>query len=102
MTLSSPTTATPAPRAPSLFGMPIGDFGWFASLLIGLASGFMAFFASTFLSILAILIYNTAAHTNVDLADSYRRIGFPIGIVVMVLALGYLGSLWLKRILRRS
>jgi hypothetical protein len=102
MTLSSPTTAHPAPRVASLFGVPVGDFGWFATLLIGLASGFMAFFASTFCAILFILIYNTAAHGNIDFGLSYRRVGFPIGITVLVVALSYLGSLWFKRILRRS
>jgi hypothetical protein len=105
MPLSSPTTANPVPQtstAASLFGVPVGDFGWFASLLIGLASGFMAFFASTFCAIIFILIYNTAAHGNIDFALSYRRVGFPIGIVVMAVALSYLGSLWFKRILRRS
>jgi hypothetical protein len=102
MTLSSPTTAHQAPRVASLFGVPVGDFGWFASLLIGLASGFMAFFASTFLAIVFILVYNTAAHGTIDFALSYRRVGFPIGIVVMAVALIYLGSLWFKRILRRS
>jgi hypothetical protein len=102
MTPSSPTTAHPAPRAGFLFGVPVGDFGWFASLLIGLATGFMAFFASTFCAIVFILIYNTAAHGNIDFALSYRRVGFPIGMVVMAVALSYLGSLWFKRILRRS
>jgi hypothetical protein len=82
--------------------VPVGDFGWFATLLIGLASGFMAFFASTFCAILFILIYNAAMHGNIDFALSYRRVGFPIGIIVLVVALSYLGSLWFKRILRRS
>ena len=105
MTLSSPTSVQ-RDRQPhssaSLFGVPVGDFGWFASLLIGLASGFMAFFAATFCSIIFILIYNTASHGNLDFALSYRRVGFPIGILVMAAALSYLGSLWLKRVLHRS
>ena len=105
MTQSSPPQATSTPRtfgAGYLFGVPIGDMGWFGSLLIGVASGFMAFFASTFCAIVFILIYNTAAHGNIDFAMSYRRVGFPIGGVVMVVALSYLGMLWAKRILRRS
>ena len=76
--------------------------GWFASLLMGVASGFMAFFASTFCAIVFILIYNTALHGSIDFALSYRRVGFPIGVVVMALALSYLGTLWFKRILRRN
>lgn len=105
MTLTSPTADHPNPPTRSgsyLFGAPIGDFGWFASLLIGVASGFIAFFASTFCSIVFILVYNSATHRTIDFAVSYRRVGFPIGIIVMVLALTYLGRLWFKRILRRS
>ena len=105
MTQTSPTNAHATPRtfgAGYLFGVPIGDMGWFSSLLIGVASGFIAFFASTFCAIFFILIYNTALHGSIDFALSYRRVGFPIGILVMVSALGYLGMLWLKRILRRS
>jgi hypothetical protein len=84
------------------FGVPIGDLGWFGSLLIGVAAGFIAFFATTFCSIFVILIYNSSTHSTIDYALSYRRIGLPVGLVVLVLALGYLGSLWVKRILRRS
>ena len=105
MTHSSPTTAHPGPQTrsgSSLFGVPIGDLGWFASLLIGVASGFMAFFASTFCAIVFILFYNTIAHGAIDFALSYRRVGFPIGIMVLVIALSYLGTLWFRRILRRS
>ncbi len=105
MAYSSPTSAHSGPRtfgSGYLFGVPLGNMGWFASLLMGVASGFMAFFASTFCAIIFILIYNTATHATVDFALSYRRIGFPIGIVVMAVALAYLGTLWCKRILRRS
>jgi hypothetical protein len=105
MTQTSPTNPHVTPRtfgAGYLFGMPLGDLGWFGSLLIGVASGFLAFFASTFCAIVFILVYNTALHGNIDFALSYRRVGFPIGVVVMAFALSYLGTLWLKRILRRS
>jgi hypothetical protein len=105
MTQSSPTTAHSGPRtfgAGYLFGVPLGDLGWFASLLMGVATGFIAFFTSTFFSIIFILIYNTATHGAIDFALSYRRIGLPIGVVVMAVALSYLGTLWFKRILRRS
>jgi hypothetical protein len=82
--------------------VPLGNLGWFASLLMGVASGFMAFFAATFCAIAFILIYNSAAHNTIDFALSYRRVGLPIGLVVMVLALATLGTLWVRRILRRS
>jgi len=82
--------------------VPLGNMGWFASLLISLAAGFMAFFASTFCAIAFILIYNSADHNAIDFAVSYRRVGLPFGLVVLVIALTTLGTLWLKRILRRS
>jgi hypothetical protein len=103
MTETSPTSAHAASRTIGtgyLFGVPIGDMGWFASLLMGVAAGFIAFFATTFCAIFVILICNTATHANIDFALSYRRVGFPIGVIVMILALSYLGTLWVKRILR--
>ena len=85
-----------------LFGVPVRDFGWFGSLLVGVASGFITFFAATCASIFGILFYNLATHSTVDLALSYRRVGFPAGILVMAVALFYLATLWLKRVLRRN
>ena len=105
MTQSPPTTAHPIPqptRAGNLFGVPLGDMGWFASLLMGVASGFMAFFAATFCTIVFILIDNSVLHGNLDYSFSYRWVGLPIGLVVMAAALSYLGTLWLKRMLRRN
>jgi hypothetical protein len=81
--------------------MPVGGLGWFASLLIGTAAGFAAFFAATFCGIFGILIYNTTTHHAVDFAVSYRLVGLPVGLVVLVLALGYLGTLWVRGLGRR-
>lgn len=89
------------PSGPRLFGAPMGELGWFASLIIGLATGFAAFFAATFVAIVVILISNTAGHT-VDYTLAYRRVGLPAGLGVGLLALGYLGTLWVRRILRRA
>ncbi len=105
MTHPSPTPPRATPHtfgAGYLFGVPFAGLGWFASLLMGVASGFMAFFATTFCAIVFILIYNSAAHGAIDFSLSYRRVGLPSGLLVMLLALSYLGTLWLKRILRRS
>jgi len=105
MTLSSPTNVQARPRTfgPGyLFGVPLGDLGWFGSLLLGVASGFIAFFATTFCAIITILISNGALHSNIDFAVSYKRVGLPIGLVVMITALSYLGTLWLKRVFRRN
>ncbi len=107
--MSSPTYRSPFPAPLArktflngyVFGTPVGDLGWFASLLIGLATGMVAFFSATFLGIVALLILLSTGH-KVDMAQSYRLFGFPVGVVVMVLALSYMGMLWVKRITRKS
>jgi hypothetical protein len=85
-----------------LFGVPLGDLGWFASLLMSFAVGFAAFFAATFFAIVGLLFYNTATHHAVDFALTYKQVGFPVGSVVLALTLAYLGTLWVRRQLRRT
>jgi hypothetical protein len=85
-----------------LFGVPLGDLGWFASLLMSFALGFAAFFAATFCGIIGILFYNTTTHHAVDFAISYKEIGLPAGAAVLVVALACLGTLWVRRQLRRE
>lgn len=97
---SSTTAPTRGPG--TIFGVPVGDLGWFATLLTSAALGFMTFFASTFIAIMSILIYNSATHGAVDFALSYKRVGLPIGVVVMAVSLLFLGTLWVRRQLRRS
>jgi hypothetical protein len=85
-----------------LFGVPVGDLGFFASLLVSFASAFIAFFASTFLAIFGVLFYNTALHGSVDFALTYRRAGLPVGLTVLAIALAYTGTLWVRRKIRRT
>jgi hypothetical protein len=97
------TSTTPsAAGSGRLFGVPIGDLGWFTSIIMGTAAGFAAFFASTFCGIMGILIYNSVTHRAVDFTLSYRRIGLPVGLVVLVVALAYLGTVWVRRQIRRA
>ena len=84
-----------------LFGVPVRDLGWFASLIMGIATGMAGFFAATFVGIMGILIWNTAGHT-VDFAWSYTRFGFWVGLAVMAAALAYLGTQWARRQMRRN
>jgi hypothetical protein len=95
---TSPGTAGPG----YLFGVPLGDLGWFTSLLMSVALGFLAFFAATFCAIVSILFYNTATHRAIDFALTYKRVGLPVGVLVLVLSLGYLGTLWVRRQLRKA
>jgi hypothetical protein len=91
-----------ARRPETLFGVPIGDLGWFTTLLIGFASAFAAFFAATFCGIVSILIYNSSTHGTIDYALSYKAVGLPIGILTLVAVLSYLGLLWCRRVFRRA
>jgi hypothetical protein len=78
------------------FGIPLGDFGFFTSLLMALAVGFLGFFLFTFLAIVGIMIYNGMGH-RVDYAESYKYISFPAGCVVLAISLAFFGTLWLRR-----
>jgi uncharacterized membrane protein YfcA len=98
------TTANDVERARrdgQLFGIPLGDMGWFASLLMGVATGMTAFFLATFVAIFVLLAYQGTSGHHVDFAIAYRRVGFPVGVVVMALALGFLGVQWGKRMAKR-
>jgi hypothetical protein len=85
-----------------LFGIPLGDLGWFTSLVMSFALGFAAFFAATFFAIFGVLIYNTVTHRALDFALTYQRVGLPVGLLVLMVALGYLGTLWVRRQLRKA
>jgi hypothetical protein len=85
------------PRAEGrFFGIPVGDFGFFTSLLMAVAVGFLSFFLFTFLAIVGIMIYNGMGH-RVDYAESYKYISFPAGCVVLAISLVFFGTLWLRR-----
>lgn len=80
-----------------LLGIPLGDFGFFSSVFLSLASGFLAFFASLFLAIVALLFWNLAGHHHVNFADTYLYVAFPIGLIVLALALVFFTGTWLRR-----
>ena len=83
-----------------MFGAPVKDLGFVATFLMALGSGMMSFFLATFVGIMSILIYNANGH-KADFSLSYRW-GWPVGAVVMVLVLGYLGVFWVKRVFRKA
>lgn len=91
--------SSPGPRRAgvTVCGVPIGDFGLFASTLIALALGFIAFFGVTFLSIFGLMIYNRAGGHHVTLDTSYKFIGLPAGIFVLIISLAILLGIWLHR-----
>ncbi len=92
----------PQYTGPRFFGAPVGDFSMLQTLLITVAAGVASFFAATFVAIMSILFLTQALHKQVDFAISYRWIGLPVGILVLLTAGVYLGSLLIARLRRRG
>ena len=80
-------TATTDPA--KLLGIPLGDFGFFSSLLLSFASGFLA--------IVTLLCWNLIGHNHVDYADSYLYVAMPTGAAVLAVALVFFIGTWLRR-----
>jgi ABC-type amino acid transport system permease subunit len=80
----------------TIFGFPLKGFGLFTSLLLAFASAFFAFFASTTVAIFALLGWNLIGHHAVSYVDTYRYVGFPAGLLVLVVALPVFGVLWIR------
>jgi uncharacterized membrane protein len=79
-----------------VLGFPLEGFSLFQSLLLAFASAFFTFFATTCLSIFALLAWNLLGSHSVDFADTYKYVGFPAGVLVLVLALPYFLTLWIR------
>ena len=84
-----------------VLGFPLEGFGLFTSLLLAVASAFFTFFASTTIAIFSLLGWNVFGHHAVSYADSYRYVGFPAGIIVLVIALPVFGVLWVRAKVRK-
>jgi hypothetical protein len=80
----------------TVFGFPLKGFGLFPSLLLAVAAAFFTFFAVTTVAIFALLAWNLMGHHAVSYADSYRYVGFPAGLLVLVVGLPVFGVLWVK------
>ena len=85
----------------TVLGFPLAGFGLFQSLLLALAAAFFTFFATTCIAIFALLGWNLIGHHAVSYADSYRYIGFPAGVLVLIVALPVFGALWVRARLRK-
>ena len=89
------------PRSGSFLGFPLAGFGLFQSLLLSFASAFFTFFASTFLAIITLLVWNGLGGHSVNYADSYLYVGFPAGLLVLLVSLPFFGTLWIRAKLRQ-
>jgi hypothetical protein len=83
------------------FGIPLGDLGFFTSVLMAFTVGFLSFFLFTFLAIVGLMIYNGMGH-HADYAASYKYISFPAACVVLLASLIFFGSLWVRRKVSRG
>ena len=101
MSMATANDVERARRDGQLFGIPFGDLGWFQSLLMGVATGMAAFFLTTFIAIWVLLAYMMVTGKHPDFAETYRLAGFPVGVIVMALALGFLGLQWMRRMKRK-
>jgi hypothetical protein len=89
------------PGGGTVLGFPLAGFGLFTSLLLAFAAAFFTFFATTCIAIFSLLGWNLFGHHAVNYADSYRYVGFPAGVVVLVVALPVFGTLWVRAKLRK-
>jgi hypothetical protein len=87
----------PQHQPSKILGIPLGDMGFFHSLLIACIFGVMAFFATCFVAILSLLIYNEAGHHAVDMADAYLYAATPVGVVALIVSLVVLLGMWMRR-----
>lgn len=88
------TAAAPPAK---LLGLPLGDFGFFSSVLLAVAAGFLAFFSTLFLAIVALLVWNGLLRHHVNYADSYLYAAFPVGLAVMGFGFLFFTGAWLRR-----
>jgi hypothetical protein len=79
-----------------ILGFPLEGFSLFSSLLLATATGFFTFFATTFLAIVSLLVWNGILGHNVNYADTYLYVGLPSGLLALFLALIVFGSLWIR------
>ena len=85
----------------NVLGFPLAGFSLFQSLLLSLAAAFFTFFLTTCVSIFALLVWNGLLHHAIDYADSYRYVGLPAGVLVLVLAAPFFGALWIRAKMRQ-
>ena len=79
-----------------IFGFPLRGFGLISSLLLSFAAAFFTFFATTCIAIFALLAWNVGGHHAINYANTYRYVGFPAGMIVLIVALPFFLTLWVR------
>ncbi len=88
-------------RGGRVLGFPLEGFSLFQSMLLSLAAAFFTFFLTTCIAIFALLVWNTVLGHSVNFADTYLYVGFPAGVLVLLVALPYFGVLWVRAKVRK-
>lgn len=88
-------------RGGKVLGFPLEGFSLFQSLLLSLAAAFFTFFLTTCIAIFALLVWNEVLGHSVNFADTYLYVGFPAGVLVLLVALPYFGVLWVRAKVRK-
>ena len=89
-------------RKRKVWGFPLEGFSLFQSLLLAVAAAFFTFFATTCLAIFVLLVWNLFdPHALRHAADTYRYVGLPAGVLVLVVALPYFLTLWVRAKVRK-
>jgi hypothetical protein len=89
------------PAGGTFLGFPLEGFSFFQSLLLAIGSAFFTFFATTCIAIFSLLAWNLFGGHSVNYADSYLYIGFPAGLLVLIVALPLFATLWIRAKVRR-
>jgi hypothetical protein len=84
-----------------IFGFPLRGFSLFQGLLLAVASAFFTFFLSTTIAIFTLLFMNMGREHKINFADSYLYVGFPAGVVVLLIALPYFIFVWFRAKMHR-
>jgi hypothetical protein len=83
-------------REKTVLGFPLVGFSLFQSLLLALASAFLTFFATTCVAIFSLLAWNVLGGHSVSYVDTYRYVGLPAGVLVLVVGLPFFLVLWVR------
>ncbi len=83
-------------RGARVLGFPLEGFSLFQSLLLAFASAFLTFFATTCIAIFSLLAWNVIGGHAVSYTDTYIYVGFPAGVLVLVVALPLFLVLWVR------
>src|SRR5579884_3681475 len=91
----------PVPADRSIFGFPLRGFSLFQSLLLTFAATLITFCAVTMVAIFALLVWNYPGHHSVDFVDTYLYAGLPASLIVLVIALPYFLTMWIRARIQR-